>query len=408
MSKYYKNTLVLTVICGGLIVALTFGPRNALGLFMDPIIFSYGWSREIFAFSIAIQNLIWGIGQPFFGALADKFGSFRVLAIGGLLYSAGLFLMSVSSTPTALYVSAGLIIGLGLSGASISVVIAAVSREAGEKNRSVAIGVITAAGSLGQFLIAPLGQAFITSHGWQTALILLAAIVLVVPLLALGLKSDTGLSAIEHSTTFSHKKAIQYAFTHGSYILLLAGFFVCGFHVAFITTHLPAYLTDSGLTASRAAWAIGMIGLFNIIGALSAGVLGSRYSNRKLLCTLYATRAFVLLLFLILPKNSLVVALFSISMGLLWLSTVPLTSGLVATMFGTNHMGSLYGFVFLSHQIGAFFGVLLGGKIYTSTGSYDIVWILAILLAVLSALLHLPIKEKLMPVFLSERKASSS
>jgi predicted MFS family arabinose efflux permease len=387
-----RRSTTVVVVAGCLIAVVTYGMRASLGLFTQPLSDLRGWDRETFAFAIAIQNLLWGIGQPFAGAIADRYGSGRVLAGGGLLYVAGGVLMASSTSGAALTLSGGVLLGLGLSGASFLVVIAAFSRLVPPDRRSWAIGLATAAGSLGQFLFAPLGQAFIGGYGPVTALLLLAGFIALVPLLATALTGRGEEPGDEPEV--SAASAIRGALRHPSYLLLTSGFFVCGFHVAFITTHLPPYLTDLGFSGGLAAWALAMIGLFNVIGAYTAGVLGGHQSKRLLLSAIYLSRAVVFALFLVVPTTPGVVLAFAAAMGLLWLSTVPLTSGLVAVMFGTRHVGMLFGVVFLSHQIGAFIGVWLGGVVYEATGSYDLMWWLCVALAFGAALVHLPINER--------------
>jgi predicted MFS family arabinose efflux permease len=390
-----RRSTTVVVVAGCLIAVVTYGMRASLGLFTQPLSDLRGWDRETFAFAIAIQNLLWGIGQPFAGAIADRYGSGRVLAGGGLLYVAGGVLMASSTSGAALTLSGGVLLGLGLSGASFLVVIAAFSRLVPPDRRSWAIGLATAAGSLGQFLFAPLGQAFLSEYGPVTALVLLSGFVALVPLLAIALtgRGDDVSDEPEVSTV----AAIRGALSHPSYLMLTCGFFVCGFHIGFITTHLPPYLTDLGFSGSLAAWSLALIGLFNVIGAYTAGVLGGIHSKRLLLSGIYAGRAVLFALFLIVPTTPAVVLLFGAGMGLLWLSTVPPTSGLVAVMFGTRHVGMLFGFVFLSHQIGAFLGVWLGGVVYESTGAYDLMWWLSIALALAAAMVHLPISERRAP-----------
>ena len=387
----------LVVLCGCLIALLTFGVRASFGLFTEPISVARGWEREVFALAIAIQNLLWGLGQPLAGRLADRFGASRVLAGGAVLYAGGTALMAVSTSGLAVGLTGGVLVGLGLSGASFTIVIAAFSKLVAEDKRSWAIGLATATGSLGQFLFAPLGQAFIDGYGWATALVLLAAFVALVPALAVALAGGgrSGSAAqLGGEEELPVRGALRQAFGHSSYALLAAGFFVCVFHVAFITVHLPPYVIDLGLSTSLAAWSIGLVGLFNIVGSYTAGVLGGRHSPRLLLSGIYASRAVVIVLFLLLPVGPITVLLFAAAMGVLWLSTVPLTSALVALFFGTRHVGMLFGVVFLSHQVGAFFGIWLGGAIEAATGSYDGMWWLSVALGLVAAALHLPIVER--------------
>ena len=386
-----RRNVTLVIVAGCIIGLVTFGVRASFGLFTDPLTELRGWDREAFAFAIAIQNLVWGLGQPIAGGIADRYGAGRVLAAGGLLYAAGTALMAVSTSEAELALTGGVLIGLGLSGGSFMVVLAAFTRLVPEDRRSWSLGLATAAGSMGQFLFAPLGQAFISAYGAVTALVLLASTLALVPLLAIAL---TGSGEASEEPQIPVRQAIRGALSHRSYQLLTAGFFVCGFHIAFITTHLPPYLTDLGFSGGLAASAIALIGLFNVIGAYSAGVLGGHRSRKYLLSGIYFSRAVAFSLFLVVPTTPFVVIVFSIMIGLLWLSTVPLTSGLVALMFGTRNVGMLFGFVFLSHQIGAFIGVWLGGVIYDSTGGYELMWWLSVALGLFAAIVHLPIRER--------------
>ncbi|HEX7170060.1 MAG TPA: MFS transporter [Rubrobacter sp.] len=404
-SGGWRST-AFVVGCGCLIALITYGLRTSFGLFAAPISEGRDWSPEVFALAIAIQNLVWGIGQPFAGAVADRYGSARILAAGGVVYAAGVALMAVSPTPLAFNLTAGVLVGLGLSGASFTIVIAALGRLVPEDKSSQAMGLATAAGSLGQFIFAPLGQAFLTDYGWQTTLLLLAGSMVVVPALAVALKGGGGRGVKEPA--LPARDAVRRAFGHGSYLLLVAGFFVCGFHVAFITTHLPAHIADvaghshGGMHTAGpavAAWALALIGLFNIVGSYGSGVLGARHSKRQLLAGIYLSRAAVIALFITLPPTPTVVLVFAAAMGVLWLSTVPLTSGLVAVMFGTGNLGTLFGIVFLSHQIGAFLGVWLGGLAFEQTGSFLPIWWAGIALAIIAAGLHWPIVERPAPSF---------
>jgi MFS family permease len=413
-SGWWRST-AFVVGCGCLIALITYGLRTSFGLFATPINEGRGWSPEVFALAIAIQNLVWGIGQPFAGAVADRYGSARVLALGGVVYAAGVALMAVSPTPLAFNLSAGVLVGLGLSGASFTIVIAALGRLVPEDKSSQAMGLATAAGSLGQFVFAPLGQAFLTDYGWQTTLLLLASFMVIVPALAMALKGG-GREQDANLPRVPARDAVRQAFGHGSYLLLVAGFFVCGFHVAFITTHLPAHISSvaghshGGMHTAGpaiAAWALALIGLFNIVGSYGSGVLGARHSKRQLLAGIYLSRAVVIALFITLPPTRTVVLVFAAAMGVLWLSTVPLTSGLVAVMFGTGNLGTLFGIVFLSHQIGAFFGVWLGGLAFEQTGSFLPIWWAGIALAIIAAGLHWPIVERPAPSFAPSTQTES-
>ncbi len=389
------RTPAVTITCGCLIAMLSFGPRSTMGLFIEPLSAAHGWGRDVFALAIAIQNILWGVGGPFAGALADRYGSGPVLAGGGVLYALGLWVMSVADTQLMLHLGGGVLIGLGLAGASFGIVIAGFSRMVPAEKRSWSMGIATAAGSMGQFLFAPMGNAFIAAYGWQTALALLGGFMLLVPVLAGSFPRSDGMKgSVITGADIGFMEAIRQAFRHRSYVLLVMGFFVCGFHLAFITTHLPPYLKDAGISPSLAAWALALIGLFNVVGSYSAGVLGGRMSKRYLLVANYLLRGASTAAFVLLPISPVTVILYAATMGLLWLSTVPPTSGLVALMFGTRYLGMLYGFAFLSHQVGSFFGVWLGGVLYERLGSYDVVWWLSVALAMFAAIVHWPIEEK--------------
>ena len=385
------RTPALVIGAGCLLALLSFGLRSSFGLFLAPMSDDFGWGREVFAVAVAVQNLLWGLCQPVAGALADRYGAGRVLTLGALVYAAGLFLMANVSTPGMLTLSAGVMVGVGVAGASFAIVLAAFARLMPEDKRSWALGLGTAAGSAGQFFVVPLGQAFISAYGWSMALTLFGclAFVMVPCAAALAGRADHG-SALPQSVG----AALKEAFAHPSYNLLTLGFFVCGFHVAFIQTHLPAYITDLGLDPGLAAWALAIVGGANIVGAYTAGVLGGRYSKKYLLSALYFARAVAIALFVTLPISETGVLLFSAAIGLLWLSTVPLTSGLVAQFFGTRHMAMLFGIVFFSHQLGAFLGVWLGGYFFDLTGSYDLVWWASVALGLLAAAVHWPIREQ--------------
>jgi len=394
------RTPAFIIVCGCLIAMLAFGPRSSMGLFIGPLTETRGWGRDVFGLAMAIQNILWGAGGPFAGALADRYGPAPVLAGGGILYALGLALMSVAETQLTLHLAAGVLIGLGLAGASFGIVIAGFARMVPAEKRSWSMGIATAAGSMGQFLFAPMGQAFIAGYGWQTALLLLGGSMLLVPLLASAFAGSGGAGNAKVAVTGADTgflEAIRQAFRHRSYVLLVSGFFVCGFQLAFITTHLPPYLTEAGISPALAAWALALIGLFNVIGSYTSGVLGGRMSRRYLLVGNYFLRGVATAVFLLLPITPATVIVYAAVIGLLWLSTVPPTSGLVALMFGTRYLGMLYGFAFFSHQLGAFVGVWLGGVLYERTGSYDVVWWLSVALAMFAAIVHWPIEEKAAP-----------
>ena len=385
----------LIIICGCLIAALTFGPRSAMGFFQLPMLAEKGWDRTTFGLAMAIQNLAWGLGTPVFGAIADKFGTWRVLALSGILYAAGLFLMANADSTTMLHISGGVLVGLGIASGSFGIVLAAFARNVAPEQRSFAFGLGTAAGSAGMFVFAPISQGLIGSYGWYDSLIVMSAMMLVIPILAIPLAGNakTGRNS-QAEVEQSFADALGEAFGHRSYLLLVSGFFVCGFQVAFITAHFPAYISDIGIETSYAVVALALIGFFNIIGSLASGYIGQRYSKPLFLVWIYLARGVVISAFLLLPQTPASVIIFAITMGLLWLSTVPPTNGLVAIMFGTRHLGMLGGVVFLSHQIGSFLGVWMGGYLYDRFGSYDGVWWLGVALSLFAAVCHWPIRER--------------
>jgi MFS family permease len=388
------RTPAVIVLCGCLIGLLTFGPRSAAGQFLTPLSFANGWGRDVFSMAFAIQNLLWGIGQPFAGAIADRYGTVRVLCTGAIMYGLGLAIMAYATDPLTLDFSAGVLIGFGLAGCSFNLVLSAFGKLVPEEWRALSFGAGTAAGSFGQFLFSPLARLLIDSFGWQPALLVFAAAMLLVLPLALALATPRSTPASGKAAPQSLKQALAEAFGHRSYVLLVLGFFTCGFQLAFITVHLPAYLVDRGLSAEVGGWTIGVIGLFNIVGSLSAGWLSTRMPKRYLLSVIYFLRAAAVLAFIMFPVSATSSIVFGAMMGLLWLSTVPPTASLVAVMFGNRWGGMLYGFAFFSHQVGGFLGVLLGGLAFERTGSYDAIWWLSILFGVLSGLINLPIVEK--------------
>jgi MFS family permease len=397
LSRTSWRTPLVVVICGCLIAVLTFGPRSTFGFFMQPMSKEFAWGRDVFAFAFALQNLLWGIGQPFAGAIADRFGTVRVVAVGGLLYAAGLALMQYSNTPLALNATVGVLIGFGLSGCSFNLVVSAFAKIVPPEWRATALGAGTAAGSFGQFLFAPFGVALLDHFGWQTALTIFAVLMLLVVPLSLTLatpKAGTAVAGAPVEDQQSFKHALSEAFGHRSYVLLVLGFFTCGFQLAFVTAHLPAYLVDRGLDASVGGWVIAVIGLFNIAGSLSVGWVARYVPMRFILSAIYFIRALSILAFISFPITPASAVVFGIVTGLTWLSTVPPTSALVALMFGTRWFATLYGFAFFSHQVGGFLGVYLGGVVFEATGSYSPVWYLSIFFGVASALINLPIVEK--------------
>ncbi len=382
------------IICGCLVAILSFGPRSALGFFLTPMSQENGWGRDVFSLALAVQNLLWGAAQPFAGAVADRYGALRVISGGCILYGLGLLLMANSHSPAMLELSAGVLIGFGLSGCSFNIVLAAFGKLLPERWRSLAFGAGTAAGSFGQFLFSPLAVALKDAFGWQGALLIFAALSAAMLPLSLALATPRNLATAGAVPSQTLRQALSEALWHRSYLLLVLGFFTCGFQLAFITIHMPAYLVDKGLSSSVGGWTVGVIGLFNIIGSLGAGWLGARLPKRYILSVIYVIRALAVLAFISFPVTPASAIVFGAVMGLMWLSTVPPTNGLIAMMFGTRWLAMLAGFAFFSHQVGGFLGVLIGGIAYERTGSYDVVWWLSILFGVLSAVVNLPIVEK--------------
>ncbi|WP_370871113.1 MFS transporter [Pseudomonas sp. FP198] len=379
------------LVGSALILALSLGVRHGFGLFLAPMSADFGWGREVFAFAIALQNLIWGLAQPFTGALADRFGAAKVVLIGGVLYALGLVFMGLADSPWSLSLSAGLLIGIGLSGTSFSVILGVVGRAVPAEKRSMGMGIASAAGSFGQFAMLPGTLGLIGWLGWSAALLALGLLVaLIVPLVSMLKDAPAPLSG--HEQTLS--EALREACSHSGFWLLAVGFFVCGFQVVFIGVHLPAYLVDQHLPASVGTTVLALVGLFNIFGTYTAGWLGGRMSKPRLLTGLYLARAVVIGLFLWLPVTTTTAYVFGMAMGFLWLSTVPLTNGTVATLFGVRNLSMLGGIVFLFHQLGSFLGGWLGGVVYDRTGSYDLIWQVSILLSLLAAALNWPVRER--------------
>ena len=378
------------LICGAAIVTLTMGIRHGFGLWLQPITMERGWTRETFSFAMAVQNLAFGLAGPLAGLWADRFGAFRVLLACGVLYALGLVLMGLSNTGLAFTASAGVLIGVAQSGSNYAVVFGVIARNVAPDKRSWAMGVAAAAGSFGQFLMVPLEAWLIAHLGWQTALFVLGAAALGILPLALGLKEPA--AAITRGGQ-SVSSALREAFAYPSFRLLMAGYFVCGFHLLFIGVHMPSYLKDKGLDPSVATTALALIGLFNIFGSYAAGALGNRFPKRYILAVIYALRSVAILAFVALPLTPWSVYVFASAMGLLWLSTVPTTNALVAQIFGARYLSMLSGFVFLSHQIGAFLGAWLGGKLHDALGSYDAMWAISVALGIFAALVNLPVRE---------------
>ena len=390
-----QSQYVLLIVVGGTIVAVSMGIRQSFGVFLQPVVTDLELTRTTFGLTIAIQNLVWGLAQPFAGMLTDKFGSLRMLILSSLLYIAGLVLTALTTTATGLHLSLGMMVGLAMSGTTFTVVLSAIGRLVPPEKRSLAFGIVSSGGSIGMFSFVPLSQLFIGWYGWSTAFLILAGCVMIVPLLTLLLRHQ----AMEEANSSNLpgetlSQVLRSAGTHSGYLLLNCGFLVCGFHVAFIATHLPAFLNDAAVSPMRAAFALGLIGVFNILGTYLAGLYGGRYRKKYLLSGLYLGRALVIALFIALPLSEITLALFAAAMGLLWLGTIPLTSGLVAEIFGVRYGGTLFGIVFLSHQVGSFLGAWLGGYLFETTGSYLLMWQLAILLGILAALVHWPIRDE--------------
>jgi len=390
----WRATLIIIVV-GCIINFIAFGVRSGSGLFLTPVSLEYGWGREIFALSIALQMLIWGAAMPLAGAIADKFGTARVLAVGSLLYASGFILMAYSSEPWHMHLTAGALIGMGLAGTSFTLVMAVLARIVRPERRSIVMGICTAATSLGQFAILPLGQGLVVAYGWHTASIILGCIALLMLPLAGFIRSNA--SPPPGMADQSLRNALSEAFGYRSYVLLVTGFFVCGFQLFFILNHLPSYLSDKGMPPWVASATLALVGLGNVAGGIMAGYAGSRWSKRLGLAGIYVTRSVVTLAFILLPLSPATAMIFGSVMGLLWLSTVPLTQGLIVQFFGLRWLATLFGFAFFSHQVGGFFGVWLGGLLFDLYKSYDIVWWLNIGLGLVAAAIHVPIREQPAP-----------
>jgi predicted MFS family arabinose efflux permease len=391
---YFTPTVILFAGC--VVAIINFGVRSTFGQFTLPISLEHGWPRETYSLAIALQNLLWGIATPMAGALADRYGSARVLMVGAVVYAIGIVMMNFAGSPMMLNLGGGIVVGIGIAMSSFGIVMAALGRIVPPEKRSWAFGLATASGSLGQFIFSPIVGGLIAAYDWHTAMLVLAAsTLLIIPFAApLLVQNTSGTKGGAGETDLSMSQAVTKAFGHGSYILLVAGFFVCGFQLAFITVHLPPYLAEHGMTKEFAGIAMALIGLFNVVGSYTSGIIGGRGEKRVPLSAIYLLRAIVTAGFVLLPITQTTTLIFTACMGFLWLSTVPLTMGLITVMFGTRYMATLYGFVFLSHQIGSFLGVWLGGKLYDIYGSYDIVWWMSVALAVFAALVNLPIVEK--------------
>ena len=393
-SKSNWRTPTIVLICAGLVVTLSMGLRHGFGLFLQPVTTDLGLTRQNFAFALGIQNLMWGLAQPLTGMIADRLGAGRVLVVGAVLYVLGLVFMSVAHSAFGLSVSAGLLIGLGLSGTTFSIVFGAVGRAVAPAFRPKALAIVGAAGSFGQFVMVPGTHTLIAGFGWATALLVLAVMAALMVPLASALAEYRAPNADANVPHQSIMQALREAFAHNGFKLLTLGYFVCGFQVVFIGVHLPSYIIDKGLTAKHGMIALALIGLFNVIGSYSWGSMGAHYSKKNLLALIYLLRGFVIAAFLLVPISPLSVYLFAASIGLLWLGTVPLTSSVVAQIFGVKYLSMLSGFVFMSHQVGSFAGAWLGGYLFDKTGSYQMVWLISIALSVAAALANWPIDER--------------
>lgn len=390
MTQSNWRTPLAVLICGGIILSLSLGTRHNFGLYLQPMTLDLGWSRETFAIAIAIQNLVYGL--PFAGMIADRFGAARVLIGGTLLYALGMVLMAFSTSGMAFSLSAGLIVGAGLSCSGFAVVLGVVGRAFPPEKRTTALGIAGAAGSLGQFLILPYGQTLINHIGWHNALLILAATVMLIVPLSAALVEDRKTQAETHRQSIP--EALREAFGHNGFLLLCSGYFVCGFQIMFISVHFPAFMVDQRMTPDTGMMALALIGLFNIFGTYLWGWLGSRYTKKYVLSVLYFTRAVVVAMFIMVPITPLSVYLFASTIGFLWLGTVPVTTGLIADVFGVRYLSTLGGIAFLFHQVGSFIGVWIGGYLFDATGSYRLMWFLTIATGVLAALINLPINDR--------------
>jgi MFS family permease len=387
------RTPAVVLACGSIILMLSLGTRQSFGLFLQPMSTDLGWGRETFAFALALQNLVWGLAQPFAGMIADKFGAARIIVVAGVLYAAGLVLMAYSDTGFAFNISAGILVGLGLSGSAFGVVMGVVGRAFPPEKRSMALGIVGAGGSFGQFIMLPYGQMLINTMGWQQALLILAiTVMLIVPLSAALVENRKAQAQESHKQSIP--EALREAFGHSGFVLLCSGYLVCGFQLMFISVHFPAYLIDQRMSPETGMTALALIGLFNIFGSYMWGWLGNRYTKKYVLSTLYFARAVVIAVFISLPVTPFSVYLFGAAIGFLWLGTVPVTSGLIAHIFGVKYLATLGGIAFLFHQVGSFLGVAFGGYLFDTTGSYKLMWLLTIGMGVAAALINLPINER--------------
>jgi predicted MFS family arabinose efflux permease len=394
MIEVKKPPFMIVLICGALVLTVLMGLRQSMGLFLKPMTLELGVGREVFAFGLAISNLLWGMAGPFAGMLADKYGTGRAVLIGGVFYVLGFLALAEAHDGTLIYVG-NLLQGFAMAGAGFSIILGAVGRAAPPEKRSWALGIVSAGGSFGQFAFVPYADYFLRSFDWRFALTALAITALMILPLARGVSGFAAPPAARGAQTAG--QALKEAMGHSGFWLLTIGFFVCGFQVVFVAVHLPAYIADKGLESWSAAYALALVGLFNIVGTYTAGVMGTKGTKKKLLAYIYLLRSAVFIAFLLTPVSEVTVMIFGAALGLFWLSTVPLTSGLVAQIFGTTWMSMLYGIVFFSHQIGSFLGAWLGGIFFDMYGNYDFVWGLCVALGFVAAALHWPIKDAPMP-----------
>ncbi len=395
-SEYFNGTpraLMIIMIAGCLISAIGIGVRSIYGLFLEPMSSAKGWNREIFSLAMALQYLFWGLGLPIAGAFADRFGPTWVLVFGGILYAGGTWGMAFSTDPQIFHLIGGVMVGLGVAFSAFTIALATMAKAVPPEKRSLVLGIGAAAGSFGMFVFPPISQFFISVFGWYNALIYLALIVSLIIPMAFAMPNNRG-AGKEIRLDQNIGAALSEALQHRGFVLLTLGFFVCGFHVAFIAVHFPAFITDIGLSARVGATALALIGLFNIGGSFLSGVVGQHWSKKYSLSFIYFARALLITIFVLAPKTEINVYIFSCVMGILWLSTVPLTSGIVAQVFGPTYMTMLFGIVFVSHQIGSFLGIWLGGVLYDLTGSYDTMWWAGVVFGLAAAIIHLPINEK--------------
>ncbi len=395
-STYDWRTPMLVIVAGCLIAMLGMGIRSSFGLFLEPMVSARGWDHTSFSLAMATQNLLWGFCVPVASAIADRYGAARVLFVGALVYAASLIAMAEAVTPGAFYLGGGILAGIGIGFTSFSIALAVMAAVTSPEKRSLVLGIGTAMASLGQVVFSPLGDALITHYGWHHALVVFAAFAALMAPLALMLPGRVSTSGGLPETQ-SLRQALGEALGHRGYVLLTIGFFVCGFHVAFIAVHFPAYVKTLGLNTEVGAYALALIGLFNIVGSLGAGYAGQHFSMKRSLAVLYFARALVITALILAPKSPLTIYAFAAAMGLLWLGTIPLTTGIVARVFGVRYVATLFGVVFVSHQLGSFIGIWLGGYLYDLRGNYDLMWYAGVALGIAAALIHLPINEQPLP-----------